>query len=181
MSEHLPSKEWNDARIMDELGDYDACLSPERVEQIFENAHRLLQHLRRENVRWENAHKILLAEVERHKRDVKLLEIVGKEQEQRIAELKRPAHEREAPHCSSCSCPPYEPAAEPTMPGELARHIERKFMVAVMEADDAFQKAGAAGTKTWIRDFLLGRLEANGLGIGMKEHVRAAQPPGDGQ
>lgn len=72
-----------------------------------------------------------------------------------------------------------EPAAVPTMPGELARHIERKFMVAVMEADDAFQKAGATGTKTWIRDFLLSRLEANGLGIGMKEHVRAAQPPGD--
>jgi hypothetical protein len=71
----------------------------------------------------------------------------------------------------------HEPPAAPTTPDELARDIERKFMVAVMEADDAFQKAGAAGTKTWIRDFLLGRLEANGIGIGMKEHLRAAQPP----
>lgn len=41
------------------------------------------EHLRRENVRWENAHKILLSEIER---------------------LKRPAHEREPPHCSNCSC-----------------------------------------------------------------------------
>lgn len=82
--------------------------------------------------------------------------------------------------CRDALAAPERPAAAPAMPGELARHIERKFMVAVMEADDAFQKAGATGTKTWIRDFLLGRLEANGLGIGMKEHLRATQPPGDG-
>jgi hypothetical protein len=56
----------------------------------------------------------------------------------------------------------------PKPPSEFPREIERKFMVAVMEADDAFQKAGAAGTKTWIREFLLDRLDAHGLVIGMK-------------
>lgn len=61
-----------------------------------------------------------------------------------------------------------------TLPGELAEDIERKLMIAVREADDAFEKAGATGTKNWVREFLLTRLEAHGLGIGLKDHMRAA-------
>lgn len=47
-----------------------------------------IERLREDDRRWENAHKILLVEIER---------------------LKRPWHEREAPHCANCSCPPHEP------------------------------------------------------------------------
>lgn len=101
----------------------------------------------------------LLREIERLQRelDTALLGLAA------IAERERASH---------------EPPAVPATPDELARDIERKLIVAVREADDAFQKAGATGTKSWIRDFLLGRLEAHGLGVGAKDHVRASQPPG---
>lgn len=52
-----------------------------------------IENLRRENVRWENAHKILLSENER---------------------FRRPAHEREPPHCASCAC-----GMEPEQPNAI--------------------------------------------------------------
>jgi hypothetical protein len=69
---------------------------------------------------------------------------------------------------------PTPQASNERTPDELSREIERKFLVAVMEADDAFEKAGATGTKTWVREFLLNRLEVHGLGIGMKDRLPPA-------
>jgi hypothetical protein len=164
MTDPVPSKDqvWTNVRIMDELGDYDACLSPEHVRQLFENAHRLLQDLRREIVRWENAHKILLADIERHKRDVKLLEIVGKEQEQRIAELKRPAHEREPPHCSNCSCGMTAPE-----PG--------------VSVDRAFELGWRIAAEWAGRDDLIADIGSPVYEQDKSKALSSTQPPRDGQ
>ena len=43
--------------------------------------------------------------------------------------------------------------------------LERKIYGAVRDADDAFEKSGETGTKTWIRDFLLPTLAEHGLEI----------------
>lgn len=84
-----------------------------------------VEHLRRENGRWENAHKILLAENERLRQTIRGKTFVTAEpggdlvQQMRLVgyhdwasaveRLQRPAYEREPPHCPNCSCPPYEP------------------------------------------------------------------------
>lgn len=130
---------------------------------------REVEELRRDNRRWENAHKILLAEVERHKRDVKLLEIVGKEQEQRIAELKRPAHEREPPHCSSCAC---GMTPEP----EAGRHINLPIATWAQALDIIGQCAEIDAmddhATAWIRE------ASNFVDVHAASLTASAQPPG---
>ena len=96
MTDPVPSKDqvtqaWDDLNALVtfayEQGFHEIGYSPLNV---IDSA---LADARRENVRWENAHKILLSEIER---------------------LKRPAHEREPPHCSTCACGlAPEPAAVP--------------------------------------------------------------------
>ena len=75
------------------------------------------------------------------------------------------------------SLPAHDERNSPKATSETAKDIERRLIVAIQEADRAFEKAGAAGTKHWIREFLLPRLEAHGLGIGDKS--RLPPPPDD--
>lgn len=43
--------------------------------------------------------------------------------------------------------------------------IERKLVIAVREADDRFELAGATGTKNYVREFLLPALARNCLAL----------------
>lgn len=100
MSEQPPSKELP-ATLP--TARYDGDLWVRSTDVLLVLGH--LAEQRRENVRWENAHKILLAEVER---------------------LKRPAHEREPPHCSTCGCglaqPPGDDGPRPLWLNDRCHH-----------------------------------------------------------
>lgn len=43
--------------------------------------------------------------------------------------------------------------------------FETEIWKAISQADRAFEKAGASGTKTWMRDYFLPALQENGLEI----------------
>lgn len=52
--------------------------------------------------------------------------------------------------------------------GPLDDHADpryRPLMLAVWAADEAFQKAGDAGTKTWLDGYFLPELQAHGLTV----------------
>lgn len=59
------------------------------------------ERLREDCRRWENAHKILLADNERLRKQVGELSTHA---EKWVKRATTPAHEREAPHCSTCAC-----------------------------------------------------------------------------
>lgn len=70
----------------------------------------------------------------------------------------------------------HEPAV---LPGEMSKDIERRLMATVMEADDAFQKSGATGTKNWLREFFMPRLSKQGLGVGDVRYLHRLPQPSD--
>lgn len=82
MTDPVPSKDevWSDARVRDELRDYDLCLTPERVEQIFRQA---------------------LGLIDRQRQQIESLSIHA---EKWVKRALTPAHEREGSHCSTCGC-----------------------------------------------------------------------------
>jgi hypothetical protein len=52
--------------------------------------------------------------------------------------------------------------------GPLTEHSDpryRPLMLAVRAADEAFEKAGDAGTKTWLDDYFLPELATHGLTV----------------
>lgn len=107
------------------------------------------EEARRENIRWENAHKILLDKIER---------------------LKRPPHEREMPHCSTCSCPPYETPAAPSK--ERISHLI------------SYWEAKAKSHERWpegqgLHAEALGRVYCDTITALQQRYL--ALPPGDGQ
>lgn len=138
MTEQRPSKE----KLLIELRGWHTLKGADCFRQAADEIVRLHEDCRR----WENAHQILLAEIER---------------------LKRPAHEREGPHCSTCSCPPY-PAATGTVLARLRdlRHV-----------------AEASGQTVWLSaDNILDVLaEIDGRDRRIAELERAAQSPKSGR
>lgn len=152
-----------------------------------------VESLRRENVRWENAHKIVLADNERLKRQVDELSthaekwvkraLAGTEdgsgpcdlvQQMRLAgyhdwasaveRLQRPWHEREAPHCSTCECGLVDVGR--AMQEAATDWLESKAFYEVMQA---YRHAHVVD-----QAFVVERFEA------VKAFIRSALPPGDG-
>lgn len=107
-----------------------------------------IEQLRQDCRRWENAHKIWLAESERLRKQVNELSIHA---EKWVKRATTPAHEREPPHCSSCSC------GMTPEPDALRQYVHE-------------QLGHLAGDDNRPAEALI-RLAAE----------RATQPPGDGQ
>lgn len=101
--EQRPSKDevWSDARVRDELRDYDLCLTPERVEQIFRQA---------------------LGLIDRQREQIESLSIHA---EKWVKRALTPAHEREGPHCSTCGC---GLAPEPAVTLTLLRQLAEEYI-----------------------------------------------------
>ncbi len=54
--------------------------------------------------------------------------------------------------------------------------LETVIWTACREADEAFEKDGAAGTKEWIREYFLPSLERHGLKISLKQEKPPPAP-----
>lgn len=97
MTDQLPSKDLNVDEIRGALR-----AARQLIETLARDCDRLFEDLQRT----ESARIALLAENEHYKRRVEELSIHAEKWVQRAL---KPAHEREAPHCSTCACPPFSP------------------------------------------------------------------------
>lgn len=129
MTEQVPSKKCFHDRFVDLWHETIESIAKHTrryggAADLFREADRDLAELRRENVRWENAHKVVMSERELWKgRAERINGIVLRLNAdeglssgalaglQRLAQAaggaapeSKPAHEREPPHCSTCAC-----------------------------------------------------------------------------
>jgi hypothetical protein len=128
-----PSKDevWSDARIRDELRDYDPCLSQQHVERIFAQTLGLIERQQRDSGRDNDADYIELL------RASDPVEALKRENERLKAENARITGEREGPHCSTCACglapePPAECLTDERIEeflGELDGYCDRSEVV----------------------------------------------------
>jgi hypothetical protein len=132
MNEQPPSKEQLIERLNYSANGCEFMNMPETA-RICREAIAEITRLREDNRRWENARNVWMAEEKRLKAQVEELSIhaekwvkralggdhswyggqVNEEACKQLVKLNRdarkPAHEREMPHCSTCACPPFEP------------------------------------------------------------------------